>query len=75
MKVIGGDSRLHVVVVHWHEVDDVIHRWLDAGWSADDPQHDDGVTVQIFHRQPRGPLGRYRRTQWRVMVTPESEPV
>lgn len=40
------------------------------GWRWQSSERRGAFFVQWWARQPRGPLGRYRRKQWRIVILP-----
>ena len=41
------------------------------GWRVDTAHHVLGVRVVVLERQKRGPLGRFRRNEYRVLAAPQ----
>ena len=56
-----------------------VERLLLDGWTQCTGIRDRGIRYAVLTRQPRGPLGRFRRRQWVVLIDnepwwPSSEP-
>ena len=43
---------------------------LDEGWQQTEMQAEHGVCARAYKRQGRGPFGRFRRNERRVLVFP-----